>query len=1107
MNSLETWLAELGLGKYASLFVENDIDLDVLPSLSDADLESLGLSLGHRRKLLAAAARLSVAEITASTPTVNTSNVDDGTQQVERRHVTVMFTDLVGSTALSSVLDPEDMSTLLRNFQERCAGIIASHDGYVAKYLGDGVLAYFGFPIAHEHAAEHAIRAGLEIAREVAKMQRPDQQRPLATRVGISSGLVVIGEIIGTGASQERSIVGDTPNLAARLQALAEPGWVLTSGATHRLAGRFFEHTYLGEHSLKGFAQPVPVWRMLAEQTIQNRFAAIRAGLMAPLVGRSHELGYVMEFWAAACNGEGHAILLCGEAGMGKSRLLEAIIESTARGPHRMLRCQCSQYHRNSALYPVLQLLRQAAEIRAERSAEENLAALKFFLQQHKLENHHALLLLAEALGIPAPEQISPMEMTMAQRKSETLTLLCDFLTGAVGDGPTLLLLEDAHWIDPTTQELIDGLMRKIEPYRLLLVITLRPDLKLPWAELPQATTIACKKLSRDQCGVIVRHLMQQVMIGDSVIDKIVDRSDGVPLFVEELTKAVLDANASRPASVPASLQDSLMARLDRLGRAKDIAQVASVIGRVFEFSLLAELLDVTHTELSAALGRLLESGLIFRLGAAAEERYNFNHSLVQEAAYESLLKTRRQMLHQKIASLLQHRLEESREGEPELVAHHFSRAGQYAEACHYWHAAADVAAGRSSYIESVACLGRALEDAAQIADHAAQGQVKLDTYLKLGTNYFIQQGPLSPNVETALSEARVIAQELGSNQQLFQANWGLYLNAATTRRFDLARQHVNELVDMGEKLQDEDIAVESLHHRWGYSFFTGQTRGLLDYAQEGVKRYVPERHHRNAHVSTFHDVGVCARCNVGIAHALLGNLQESKSQLAKAAHFAESLDHPNSIQFGLGICGFGMHVAGFHAECGDYARRQLEIARRYDFPMAVATARFFLAATEMRTDPGGTSLKVMEENVEATIKAGFFILMPGAILAEALAKSARTREGLALLDRLLDSTRDSEVGSFMSELWRLRGELTWRESRDRKDLGERYLRTALSIATTQEAGQLRLRAALSLARVLSDDGRRDEARGLLAAARDGLPLTCDSAERAEAVQLLAELA
>lgn len=1104
MNSLENWLAELGLGKYFSVFVEHDIDLEVLPNLTDSDLESLGLSLGHRRKLLAAVARLGSAEIPA---TVKTGDLVDGAQLVERRQVTVLFTDLVGSTAMSSVLDPEDMSTLLRSFQERCTGIIERHDGYVAKYLGDGVLAYFGFPVAHEHAAEQAIRAGLDIAHEVAKMQRPDEQQPLATRVGISTGLVVVGEIIGRDFSQERSIVGDTPNLAARLQALAEPGWVLTSGATQRLAGHFFEHTYLGEHALKGFAQPVPVWRMLAAHTVQNRFAAIRAGLTGPLVGRSHELGYVMEFWAAASNGNGHAILLCGEAGMGKSRLLEAITENTARGPSRLLRCQCSPYHSNSALYPVLQLLREAAEIRAERSVDENLTALKAFLQQHGLRHRHGWLLLAEVLGIPAPEQISPMEMTMAQRKSESLALLRDFLTAPAGGGPTLLLLEDAHWIDPTTQELVDSLIKVIEKHRVLAVITHRPELKLSWAELPQATTIACKKLSRDQSVVIVRHLMQQATITDSVIDEIVDRSDGVPLFVEELTKAVLEANASRPTSVPASLQDSLMARLDRLGRAKDIAQVASVIGRVFEFSLLSELVEVSHAELSIALGRLLESGLVFRRGAAAEERYSFNHSLVQEAAYESLLKTRRQKLHQKIATLLRLRLEEGREGEPELVAQHFSRAGQFIESCRFWHAAADFAAGRSSYVEAVASLGRALEDAAQIADAATRGQTRLDTYLKLGTNHLIQQGPLSPNVETVLSEARAIAREFGSDQQLFQATWGLYINAATTRRFELARERVDELVVIGERLRDEDITVESLHHRWGYAFFTGQTRGFLAFAEEGMKRYVPHRQHRNAHVSSFHDVGVCARCNLGIAYGLLGNLSESKLRLTEAAHFAESSDHPNSIQFGLGIASFGMHVAGFYAECGDYVRRQLEIAKRYDLPMAVATAKFFLAATEVRADPTGTPLKVMEENVGAALKAGFFILMPGAILAEALSKADRTGEGLVFLDRLLDSTRDPEVGSFMSELWRLRGEFTWRASPNQKDLGERYLRAALNIAISQEACQLRLRAALSLARLLGEDGRREEACGLLIAARDELPLTCNSNERNEAVQLIAELA
>ncbi len=358
---------------------------------------------------------------------------------------------------------------------------------------------------------------------------------------------------------------------------------------------------------------------MLAEKTVQSRFAAVQAGLTGPLVGRSPELGYVMEFWASACNREGHAILLCGEAGMGKSRLLEAIVQSVMLKPHRLLRCQCSPYHRNSALYPILQLLRQVAEIRAENGATENLHALDFFLKKQKLESRYASLLLAETLDISTPEQILPMEMTKAQRKTETLTLLRNFLFGTAGDEPTLLLLEDAHWIDPTSQDLIDSLVKTIEQHRLLTVITQRPDVKLPWVELPQATIIASKKLNRDQSMVIIRHLMQQELIAENVIEEIVNRSDGVPLFVAELTKAVLEDSVTRPANVPASLQDSLMARLDRLGRAKDIAQVASVIGRFFEFSLLAELIDITHAELSGALAHLLESRLVFRRDARAK--------------------------------------------------------------------------------------------------------------------------------------------------------------------------------------------------------------------------------------------------------------------------------------------------------------------------------------------------------------------------------------------------------------------------------------------------------------------------------------------------------
>jgi predicted ATPase/class 3 adenylate cyclase len=1103
MKDLDTWLAELGLEKYCQVFAENDIELGVLPDLTDGDLANLGLSLGHRRKLMAAAARLRPRGGVFNSPA---TGAEDALQQVERRQVTVLFTDLVGSTALSTELDPEDLSALLREFQDRCARAIARHEGFLARYLGDGVLAYFGFPAAHEHDAERAVRAGLDILREVAQIKVPGR-KPLETRVGIATGLVVVGEIIGEGASQEHSIVGETPNLAARLQALAEPGWVVIGAATERLAGRFFEHTYLGEHVLKGFAQPVPAWRTLREQTVQSRFAAIRSSDGGPLVGRDRELGFAMEYWAAARNGEGHAILLCGDAGMGKSRLLEAITEGVTCTPHRMLRCQCSPYHRTSALYPVIQLLRSAADIHQERDAVENLAALRIFLDERGLAGRQALLLLAEALGIEMSERISPMELTKAQRKAETLALLSAFLEGGAGDPTTLLLLEDAHWIDPTTQELIDRLLQNIDRQRLLAVITHRPDFKTSWSELPQATTIACKKLSRENCAAMVRHLAREGPMADAVIEEIFRRSDGVPLFVEELTKAVVEAKAVRSASVPATLQDSLMSRLDRLGRAKDVAQVASVIGRQFQHSLLAEIVGVTDAELAGALQRLLESGLVFRVAADIGDAYLFNHSLVQEAAYESLLKTRRQALHEKIARILEQKFEVSRDGEPDLIAHHFSRAGLHAEACTHWRAAADHAAERSAFAEAIASLGHALDDANLIAGDAQRNQARLDVLLKLGTTYIIQQGPPSKNVETTMTEARTLALQGGPSVQLFQSTWGLYLNAATTRRFEIARQHVSELVSIGEQLKGDDIAIESLHHQWGISFFTGQTRALLKYAEEGARRYVPERHHRAAHVFAGHDFGVCALCNVGNALSLLGELDSVQARLEDSVRLAESLNHPQSIQFALGNCAFASYACGHYRECGEYAQRQLEIATRYDFPLAIKTAHFFLAVSAVHHDPVDPSLRILEENAEPALKAGFFGLAPGAAFADALGKAGRSREGLAFVDKFLDSTLDPEVGAFISELWRLRGEFTLSESRDDKALGERYLRTAVSIAGTQEAALLRMRAALALARLLADGGSRDEARSILTAAENGLTPACECPELPAARNLLRELA
>ena len=1094
MPDLKSFLDALGLGGYAEILAENDVELDILPDLSDADLAALGLSLGHRRKLLAAAQRMKDA------PPGEAPSAPEPprTGQAERRQVTVLFADLVGSTELSRRMDPEDLSRLVRQYQDACAGAIARFDGFLAKFMGDGVLAYFGYPQAHEDNAERAARAGLAIVEAVQRIG----DGTLAARIGISTGLVVVGEIIGSGPSAEQTIVGDTPNLAARLQALAPPNAVLIGGMTRRLLGELFEYDFLGEHELKGIETPIGAWRVLRESETASRFRAVRSA--GPLVGRDHEIALLAERWRRARAGEGQAVLLQGEAGIGKSRLVEALIERLYDERHVSVRMQCSPYHRNTALHPVIRHLGETAGFAPDDDAALRREKLRATLGAARPLPEKSFRLLADLLGLGDGAEAVP-GMTAAQQKRALMDVLAERLFALAAEAPVLLLLEDAHWIDPTTRELYDAIIDRLETAQVLVVVTHRPEFVPPWTGRPFVTSLAFNRLSGEDCGVIVRNVAAQSSLSGELVTEILRRGDGVPLYVEELTRAVLEAGAVRAPAVPPTLQDSLMSRLDRLGRVKDVAQVASVIGRDFSRDLLGGIADTPDAEIDAALEGLIGAGLVFRRGAPGDGRFSFKHALLQEAAYESLLKSRRETLHERAARALE--ASGTAAAEPEIAALHFARAVRPAEASRYWEAAGDKAVAHSSYAEAIASYVAAIEYARQAGDAAASRQRILALVLKLGPAIIVAQGFGSPEVAKAYREAHALAQELGENRALFKATWGLWMSEVVHRRFEAAGKRGDELIVLSRAIDDEGMLLEAIHCRWSTAFFRGETALSLDLSKQGMAQYDPARHHKLTHEYGGHDPGLCARGVCACGLSLTGFAGQARSVAADELALAHSLSHPNSLAHAFLQVLLVYQILGDVEGSARLAQNTIELAQKYSLPAPRMHGDFGAGWALVMRGETAAGVALMEDAFARRMLTPMHEFLFSAFMAETYLGIGRARDGLAVIDAILPQTATSEIGLFVPELWRMKGELTLATAAGERAAARAAFERAATMAAGQGAFLLQLRAETGLARLLAESGERALALTRLAPVLARFTEDRDQADVAAAVRLHAQLA
>ncbi len=811
MQHIAEWLEKLGMSEYAGRFAENRIDFTVLRDLNDQHLKDLGVVLGDRLKLLRA-----ISQLDTASPAAPATSAEPASQEsAERRQVTVMFSDLVGSTAMSVRMDPEDLREVISAYQKCVAETVRRFGGFVAKYMGDGVLVYFGYPQAYEDEAERAVRAGLELTAAVAGLKT---RTSLQTRVGIATGLVVIGDLIGSGEAQERGIVGEAPNLAARLQGIAEPNMVVIAEDTRKLLGNLFELEDLGAKDLKGIAGPVRAWAALRASLAEGRFEALHAMGLTALVGREEELELLLRRWSRAKTGEGQVVLLSGEAGIGKSRLTAALLERVASEPHTRLRYFSSPQHTDSAFHPIIGQMERAAALAHDDTAQAKLDKLDAVLAQTSTSIQDTVL-FAEMLSLPNDGRYPALDLTPEQRRQRTLEALTAQLAGLARQQPVLMILEDAHWIDPTSLEVFGRTVDRIKTLPAMLIVTFRPEFNAPWVGQSHVMSLTLNRLGQREAAAIIARLVGNKELPADVMAEIVERTDGIPLFVEEMTKAVLEAESEGAArrtvaavpspalAVPASLHASLMARLDRLGPAKEVAQIGAAIGREFSHPLLAAVVRKPEAELGSALDRLIEAGLLFRQGVPPHASYLFKHALVQDAAYGTLLREPRHALHARIAETIENQFAEVAERQPELLARHCTEAGLIEKAAGLWGKAGQRSLERSALAEATEQLTRALAQIAALPDTPALRREEIKLQVALITPLMHVKGYAAPETKAAAERARLLierAEALGEPPEdpllFFSVLFGFWGASYVAFNGDAMRQLAGQFLAAAEK-------------------------------------------------------------------------------------------------------------------------------------------------------------------------------------------------------------------------------------------------------------------------------------------------------------------
>ena len=1013
-------------------------------------------------------------------------------------------------------MDPEDLREVISAYQKCVAETVGRFGGFVAKYMGDGVLIYFGYPQAHEDDAERAVRAGLDLVAAVGALKT---HAPLQTRVGIATGLVVVGDLIGSGASQEQAIVGETPNLAARLQGVAEPNTVVIAESTRKLVGNLFELDDLGGQDLKGISSVVRAWAALRPAFVESRFDALHATGLTELVGREEELELLLRRWLKAKAGEGQVVLLSGEPGIGKSRLTAALLERIAAEPHTRLRYFCSAQRTDSALYPIISQMERTAGFVHDDAVGAKLNKLDAILARSFTPRQDAAL-FADMLSLPNDGRYPTLELTPQQRRQKTLEALTAQVETLSRANPILMIFEDVHWIDPTGLEALGRTVERLRTLGVLLVVTYRPEFEPPWIGRPYVTAITINRLGDWEIAAMIDLVTGNKPLPASIRLDIIERTDGIPLFVEEMTKAVLEAESQGDAqqtaaaippsalAVPASLHASLMARLDRLGSAKDVAQIGAVIGREFSHALLAAVAGKAEAELQSALHRLMAAGLLFRQGVPPHATYLFKHALVQDAAYGTLLREPRRALHARIAEVLRDRFTTIADAEPEVVAHHFTQAALAEAGIEWWSKAGERALRNSAYEEAIAHLEKALVLAGALAESPAQRLLRLRLQIANGQALIHARGFAAPETAAAFSRAREFASGVEDVTERFPVYYGLW--ASSWVRGELARMREPAQAFLDDTKNRPGTREASIAHRLLGStcWLQGDFIGARMHLENSLAIYDSERD-RDFAFRFGQDTGVSAMIILALTLWPLGEIKrasqcadEATTQAALSTHVAtEAFAHGYKSLFEM-----MRRDAGCALHEGEVL---LGLAREHVMPQWLAIGTFTLGWARWHSGNREAGEKEMRNGMALFREQGIRFPLPlcAVLLAEIEDELGRIEHALAILDDALADAERTGQHHFDVELHRQRGALLLRNTPKDVAAAEAAFMRAIEVARSQQTRTFELRAAMSIARLWRSQGKPQQARELLAPVYGWFTEGFDTLDLKEAKALLEELA